>query len=192
MTTLTQIADGRRQRSERSRKAMIDAALSLIQEGNFAPTAREISERAGVGIRSFFRQFEDMDSLFLAVDEEISESVVSSFLHRGDREGDLATRLGSLVLTYTEAFETHRALLLATKSLRWSSEVLKDNYAHYQVLSRDNKEAWIPELKSLLPEDRQLLDACLSFEMWHRLREIQGLPITEARSVISSAFLKLI
>ena len=192
MTAVTKIADGRRQRTERSRKAMIDAALALIQEGNFAPTAREIAERANVGIRSFFRQFEDMDSLFLAVDAQISESVVDSFLNRGEREGTLEQRLDSLVTTYTDAFETHRNLLVATKSLRWSSQVLKDNYARYQKQSLKNKETWIPEFQSLLPEERQLADAYLSFEMWHRIREIQGMSVADARSVILTAFRKLI
>lgn len=186
------MSDGRRQRTERSRKAMIDAALALIQEGHFAPTAREISERAGVGIRSFFRQFEDMDSLFLAVDAQISESVVDSFLNRGNREGPLKERLESLIATYTEAFERHSNLLAATKSLRWTSKVLRDNYARYQLLSLKNKEAWIPEFESLSAEERQLADAYLSFEMWHRLREIQGLSVTDARAVIIAAFCKLI
>ena len=192
MTAVTQISDGRRQRTERSRKAMIDAALVLIQDGNFAPTAREIAEQAGVGIRSFFRQFEDMDSLFLAVDAQISASVVDSFLNRGERNGTLEERLDSLVTTYTDAFETHRNLLVATKSLRWSSQVLKDNYARYQKQSLNNKETWIPEFKSLPDEERQLADAYLSFEMWHRIREIQGMSVSDARAVIMTAFRKLI
>lgn len=192
MTTVTQISDGRRQRTERSRKAMIDAALALIQDGNFAPTAREISERAGVGIRSFFRQFEDMDSLFLAVDAQISESVVDSFLNRGEREGTVEERLESLVTTYTDAFERHRNLLVATKSLRWRSKVLKENYARYQELSLKNKETWIPEFKSLSPQDRHLADAYLSFEMWHRIREIQGMSLLDARSLILTVLRKLI
>jgi len=192
MTTVTQISDGRRQRTERSRRAMIDAALALIQDGNFAPTAREIAERAGVGIRSFFRQFEDMDSLFLAVDAQISESVLESFLNPGDREGALEQRIESLVMTYTSAFETHKNLLLSTKSLRWTSHVLKDNYDRYQTLSRNNKEAWIPEIKALSNEERHLADAYLSFEMWNRIREIQGLSVSDARAVILAAYRKLI
>ena len=192
MTAVTQISDGRRQRTERSRKAMIDAALALIHEGNFAPTAREITERAGVGIRSFFRQFEDMDSLFLAVDAQISESVIDSFLKRGERNGGLEERLDSLVTTYTDAFETNRNLLLATKSGRWSSQVLKDNYGRYQQQSLRNKEAWIPEFQSLSPEERQLADAYLSFEMWHRIREIQGMSVLDARAAILTAFRKLL
>ena len=62
-------SDGRRLRSERSQTAIIEAALTLMEEGTLVPTAQQIADRAGVGIRSFFRHFADMDSLFLAADE---------------------------------------------------------------------------------------------------------------------------
>ena len=192
MTSVTQLNDGRRLRSERSRKSMIDAALELIEEGNFAPTAKQISARAGVGIRSFFRQFEDMDQFFAAVDEHTVGSFWESFLHEGDREGELPERLDSILATYAKAFEEHRSLLLATKSLRWSSRVLKANYERYQQISRANKERWLPEISQLPLDERELADAYLSFEMWHRLRDIQGLSCSAAQSVILKALTRLL
>ena len=192
MTSVTQFNDGRRLRSERSRKAMIDAALELIEEGNFAPTAKQISECAGVGIRSFFRQFEDMDQFFAAVDEHTVGSFWESFLHEGDREGVLTERLDSIVATYAKAFEKHRSLLLATKSLRWSSRVVKENYERYQQISRANKERWLPETSQLPSDERELADAYLSFEMWHRLRDIQGLSCSAAQALVLKAVTRLL
>jgi len=192
MTSVTQLNDGRRLRSERSRKSMIDAALELIEEGNFAPTAKQISARAGVGIRSFFRQFEDMDQFFAAVDEHTVGSFWESFLHEGDREGELPERLDSILATYAKAFEEHRSLLLATKPLRWSSRVLKANYERYQQISRANKERWLPEISQLASDERELADAYLSFEMWHRLRDIQGLSCSAAQAVILKALTRLL
>ena len=192
MSAVAQLSDGRRLRSERSRQAMINAALILIEEGNFAPTAKQISARAGVGIRSFFRQFEDMDQFFAAVDEHTVGSFWESFLHEGDREGTLTERLDSIVATYARAFEEHRSLLLATKSLRWSSRVLKENYERYQQISRANKERWLPEISQLVLDERELADAYLSFEMWHRLRDIQGLSCSAAQAVILKALTRLL
>ena len=192
MSAVAQLSDGRRLRSERSRQAMINAALNLIEEGNFAPTAKQISARAGVGIRSFFRQFEDMDQFFAAVDEHTVGSFWESFLHEGDREGALTERLDSIVATYAKAFEEHRSLLLATKSLRWSSRVLKENYERYQQISRANKERWLPEVGQLPSDERELADAYLSFEMWHRLRDIQGLSCSAAQAVILKALTRLL
>ena len=192
MTAVAHLSDGRRLRSERSRQAMINAALILIEEGNFAPTAKQISARAGVGIRSFFRQFEDMDQFFAAVDEHTVGSFWESFLHEGDREGALTERLDSIVATYTKAFEEHRSLLLATKSLRWSSRVLKENYERYQQISRANKERWLPEMSQLPSDERELADAYLSFEMWHRLRDIQGLSCSAAQTLVLKALTRLL
>jgi AcrR family transcriptional regulator len=192
MSAVAQFSDGRRLRSERSRQAMINAALILIEEGNFAPTAKQISARAGVGIRSFFRQFEDMDQFFAAVDEHTVGSFWESFLHEGDRKGTLTERLHSIVATYAKAFEEHRSLLLATKSLRWSSRVLRENYERYQQISRANKERWLPEISQLVLDERELADAYLSFEMWHRLRDIQGLSCSAAQAVILKALTRLL
>ena len=192
MTSVTQFNDGRRLRSERSRKSMIDAALELIEEGNFAPTAKQISARADVGIRSFFRQFEDMDQFFAAVDEHTVGSFWESFLHEGDREGELPERLDSILATYAKAFEEHRSLLLATKSLRWSSRVLEENYERYQQISRANKERWLPEISQLPSDERELADAYLSFEMWHRLRDIQGLSCSAAQALVLKAVTRLL
>lgn len=192
MTAVAHLSDGRRLRSERSRQAMINAALILIEEGNFAPTAKQISARAGVGIRSFFRQFEDMDQFFAAVDEHTVGSFWESFLYEGDREGALTERLDSIVATYAKAFEEHRSLLLATKSLRWSSRVLKENYERYQQISRANKERWLPEMSQLPSDERELADAYLSFEMWHRLRDIQGLSCSAAQTLVLKALTRLL
>ena len=61
-----EVVDGRRLRSERSRQAIVDAAIELMHNGVLVPTAQQISDRAGVGIRTFFRHFTDMETLFLA------------------------------------------------------------------------------------------------------------------------------
>ena len=171
---------------------MIDAALELIEEGNFAPTAKQITECAGLRIRSFYRQNEDIDQFFPAEDEHTVGSFWESFLHEGDREGVLTERLDSIVATYAKAFEEHRSLLLATKSLRWSSRVLKANYERYQQISRANKERWLPEISQLPSDERELADAYLSLEMWHRLRDIQGLSCSAAQALVLKAVTRLL
>jgi AcrR family transcriptional regulator len=64
-SAVVEVVDGRRQRCKR---AIIEAVLSLIDNGVLAPTVLQISQRAGVGIRSFFRHFEDMEILCAGVD----------------------------------------------------------------------------------------------------------------------------
>ena len=55
--------DGRALRSERSRRPIVEALFALVGEGVLQPTAQQVADRAGVGIRTVFRHFEDMDAL---------------------------------------------------------------------------------------------------------------------------------
>ena len=111
--------DGRRQRSARSRAAIIEASFELMQEGVLAPTAQQIAERAGVGIRSFFRHFEDMESLASASDEHI-RSTYEALWAGGDRSGGLDERIQRAVERHSDAYEQVAHLILSTRSpLPW-------------------------------------------------------------------------
>lgn len=178
-----QISDGRRLRSERSRDAILQAAEELMYEGNLIPTAQMIAERAGVGIRSFFRHFADMDTLFAVADERIREEYEALFIG-GDRDGSLQERIQHAVERHADGFESVTNLALSTSSQLWRSEVLRKNYARNQRGLRKDLDDWIPELKKLDRADREAIDAMASFEMWHRLRYHQGLSKSTSIEII--------
>ena len=60
--------DGRRQRSQASRAKIVTAFMELIESGDPSPSAARVAKRAGVGLRSVFRHFDDMDSLYAEID----------------------------------------------------------------------------------------------------------------------------
>ncbi len=169
-----EFVDGRRARSERSKQAIIDASLALMEEGDLIPTAQQISERAGVGIRSFFRHFEDMETLFATIDEQTRDTTEALYLG-GDREGTLAERILHAVERRASGYEEQRNMILSTSAQLWRSETLRKNYARYQRGLRKDLDDWLPELKKLARNQRESVDAIASFEMWNRLREHQGL-----------------
>ena len=183
--------DGRRLRTQRSRQAIIDATLALMEEGVLIPTAQQISDRAGLGIRSFFRHFEDMEALFAAADESIRDSTEARFVG-GDREGSLAERIRHAVERHADGYESQRQLVLSTSAQLWRSEVLSKNYARYQRGLRKDLDDWLPELKQLAMSDREAVDAIASFEMWHRLRYHQGLSKTAAIEVVTALLEELV
>jgi AcrR family transcriptional regulator len=166
--------DGRRARTARSKQAVIDATLELMEEGVLIPTAQQISDRAGVNIRNFFRYFEDMETLFATIDEQIRDANEALFLG-GDREGDLEERILHAVERRADGYEERRNMILSTAALLWRYEILRKNYAHYQRGLRRDLDDWLPELKQLTRDQREAVDAVTSFEMWHRLRYHQGL-----------------
>ena len=170
----TEVVDGRRARSERSKQAIIDGTLALMKEGNLIPTAQQISDKAGVGIRSFFRHFEDMETLFATIDEQNRDAWEALYLG-GDRDGTLDERILHAIERYGEGYEKQRNMVLSTSAQLWRSETLRKNYARYQRGLRKDLDDWLPELKQLTRSEREAVDAVASFEMWHRLRYHQGL-----------------
>lgn len=183
--------DGRRQRGERTRQAIIEAALSLQEEGVLVPTAQQISDRAGVLIRSFFRHFEDMETLFKAADDQLRDSYEALFIG-GDRDGFLEERVNRAVERRSAAFEKLKNLFLGTKAQLWRYEMLRKNYARNQRGLRKDLEAWLPELTGLPEVERESIHAIASFEMWNRLRSEQGLSETASISVVKSTLLSLL
>jgi AcrR family transcriptional regulator len=167
------VVDGRRARSERSKQAIIDASLALMEEGNLIPTAQQISDRAGMGIRSFFRHFEDMETLFATIDEQTRDTTEALYIG-GDRQGTLEERILHAVERRAAGFEEQRNMILSTAAQLWRSQTLRRNYARYQRGLRKDLEDWLPEVKQLARTRREAVDAIASFEMWHRLRYQQG------------------
>jgi len=182
---IAQSSDGRRQRSERSQTAIIEAALALMDEGALVPTAQQIADRAGVGIRSFFRHFADMDSLFLAADEMLISSYEALF-EVDDRAGTLSQRVARAIDLYGNAFEKLRPIILCTQAQLWRSPKLRENYAWHQKRLRKELELWLPEVAVLPKDRREALHAIASFDMWHRLREHQGLSPKASSDIVTS------
>ena len=179
----TEVVDGRRARSERSKQAIIDGTLALMEEGNLIPTAQQISDKAGVGIRSFFRHFEDMETLFGTIDEQNRDATEALFLG-GNRDGTLQERILHALERRSEGYEVETNTVLSTAAQLWRSETLRKNYARYQRGLRKDLDDLLPELKQLTRSEREAVDAVASFEMWHRLRYHQKLGKAAAIDVV--------
>ena len=63
------VDDGRVARGERTRRALAEAMIVLIEEGDPLPTARRVAESAGVSLRLVFHHFDDLESILRAAVE---------------------------------------------------------------------------------------------------------------------------
>jgi AcrR family transcriptional regulator len=70
----TQITDSRRARKERTRQAILDAALALLEDEGFGQLSlRQITREVGIVPTAFYRHFSSLDELGLTlVDESFS------------------------------------------------------------------------------------------------------------------------
>jgi AcrR family transcriptional regulator len=87
----------RERKKQRTRRALIDAAMALYRERGFgAVTVAEIARLADVSPRTFFSYFESKDDVFLGRGDERLERLVQSIRERDHRQPLLAALRGAL------------------------------------------------------------------------------------------------
>jgi AcrR family transcriptional regulator len=168
------IADGRVKRSERSRQLILQASLDLVLEGNLAPTALQVAEKAGVGLRTVFRHFADMETLYGHMDEYLGDTYDSVFAG-GDRNGTLPERILHAAQQHDKAYENAKQVILSTQAQLWQSGALRKKWARKRRKLRRDLLDWLPEVQSLTPTRQAAAESTMSFETWYHLRYDQGL-----------------
>ena len=58
------VIDGRLHRSMATRRKIVTALETLIRAGTLSPTAEQVAVQAQVGLRTVFRHFDDMETLY--------------------------------------------------------------------------------------------------------------------------------
>jgi len=175
-------SDGRRQRSERSRTQIIDAMFSLIREGDMSPSAARVAERAEVGLRTVFRHFEDMDSLFVEMAERISAEIMPKVLAPFEAR-DWRGRFKEHVDRRIEIYEHIMPVRVAANVRRFQSRFLMEEYRRNLLIERASLAAILPAEISSDPVLFAAVETTVSFQTWRRLRQDSGLSPEEAAAV---------
>jgi AcrR family transcriptional regulator len=158
-----------------------------MREGHLVPTAQKISDRAAVPIRTFFRHYPDMETLFQAVDEAMKPEYERIF-RETKSEGNLSERIATAVELHAKSWEQNKAVLKSTKAQLWRYQVLRDNYARVNSNLRKDLTKRIPELKEVNADTREIIDGLVSIEMWERLREHQKISLARSIRIVQQSF----
>ena len=180
--------DGRTARAARTRDAIVEATVALVEEGDVRPTAPRIAERAGVSVRSVFQHFDDLPALHTAVVQRVVERL-AVLVVPADAARPLADRI--------DAFAHNRAALLeAVTPFRRAAAVhspfapeLREAVAQGSAFLRQEVEvAFAPEIEAAAPGDRRrlvdTLAAATSWGVWDGLRADAGDTPEQARVVL--------
>ena len=171
--------DGRRNRTVETRKRIAAAFTELIREGHVAPTAEEVSVRANVGLRTVFRHFDDMETLYREVNVEL-QSIIQSMIQMKYASEGWQDRLLEGIGIRARLYESITPFLLAAKVHRHESKVIDEYIREGVGLERSLLKRIVPlELQS----DKTRFEAVvmvLSPESWVRLRREQGLSVAAA------------
>ena len=174
----------------RSRARIVDALVELVQEGELLPTGEQVAARAGVGLRTVFRHFEDMESLHAEVDARVSRAV-RPLIETTLTEGSLEERIDSLVLQRSAVFERVAPFKHSGDTQRWRSPFLQETHARTIRELRKHLRHVLPELDDLDPPLQQAVEQLTSFAAWDSLRSDQGLGRERAQDSVRHAVLAL-
>ena len=182
--------DGRILRSQKSQSVILNALIKLINTGNYYPTAEEVAKESGIAIRTVFRQFDDMESLLMKVDELINHKLIND-----EKEiklnSPLIARLELIIEERLHYYNKYENIMIATITQLPKYKILQKKYPEYQRLLRKRTEDIIPEILTLKSNNQELLDATLSFGFYQRLK-FQGLDKSNIYKLINEQCKKLI
>src|ERR1700722_5603942 len=138
--------DGRRLRSEASRGRIVHAMLTLIGDGNVSPSAEDVAKHAGVGLRSVFRHFDNMESLYREIDSLITAEVLPIVGHPLT-PGSWDIQMQEVIDRRVRVFERIMPFKIAADVHRHDSEFLEQRMAFFARVQRE-------ALLAVLPGDR--------------------------------------
>ncbi|MEH0830028.1 MULTISPECIES: TetR/AcrR family transcriptional regulator [unclassified Micromonospora] len=180
--------DGRSARAERTRSAIVDAHLALIDEGDLRPTGERIADRAGVSLRTLWTNFKDMETLFAATGRRVSERQ-EALVRPIPPELPLTRRIAE--------FSAQRARMLEVLAPTARASALREPFSPQLRRNREGNIARVrgeietvfgPELAHAGPDREQLLDALTvasTWSAWSMLRDAMGLDVEAARATLA-------
>lgn len=184
-----EISDGRRRRSEASRERIVSALFELLAAGDVTPSAEAVADRAGVGLRTVFRHFENMESLFQQINATMEAEIRPAITQGWSSQGG-QSRLEEMLDRRIVIFEKIMPLKIAADVHRHRSAFLEAQARVFVREQREMMKAGLSEIVTSDPDLLEALDLLLSFDTWRRLRRDQRLSVPRAREVLRSLLLK--
>ena len=171
-------SDGRRARSQASRSKIIQAMMDLIESKNTNPSTANVAKKAGVGLRSLFRHFEDKDAILREVDA-ILVTAYRPIIEAPYSSDDWRERLMELIERRCEVSEAIAPYRISTTAARRRSQFLNENFQRLYDTEKARLNSILPsKFHTDTPPGRAILVA-MSFDSWRMLREDEHLSASE-------------
>jgi len=171
---------------------VVEAMLTLIEEGDPQPTAKRVAERAGVALRSVFHHFDDVESV-LAAAARLQAQRHWHVVQPVAPELPLSERIAQVVTQRSSLFEriapARRAALLVEHDSPVIRAWLEEGRA---MLRRQLGATFAPELAGDGRELLAALEVSASWTTWESLRRHQGLSVNAARRVLARMLTALV
>jgi AcrR family transcriptional regulator len=178
--------DGRVRRGERNREAILEAVFELVGLGDLRPTAEAVAQRAGVGTRTVFRHFADMERLHAEVSGRVDREF-RPLLDSTPIEGGIVERALELVRRRVAIYERIAPFKRSANLHKQRSRFLQEASVQMVRRLREDLLRVLPELGDGPAPRVEALELVTSFEAWDRLRCDQNLGRDRACAALECA-----
>lgn len=189
MTDIGEPVDGRTARAERTRDAIVDALIALLEEGDLQPTANRIAERAGISLRLIYHHFGDLESLYRAVAGRTSQRLAER-THRIPVDQPLDDRIDQLVDQRSDTLEWLTPVLRAAQlSIAPAPGLLSNRSSLHALGEREVDLVFAHELDALDDDERSVVRSALNGTLfWGHWDELRRTGRTVDEATVALAF----
>ena len=163
--------DGRFARSQKTKDAIVKALLKLLRNTPF-PTAEQVAKESKIGLRTVYRQFKDMESIYLSLHEECMHSLGQMFDSDIDLNKSFKERVNFAISERLTIYEEYETLFIATISNSARLPTLVNQVAESYQIMRERFIEIVPEIKNLSTIKSDLLFTRITFPPWFSLRKL--------------------
>ena len=163
--------DGRFARSKKTKDAIVRALLKLLRNTPF-PTAEQVAKESKIGLRTVYRQFKDMESIYLSLHEECMHSLGQIFNSDIDLDRPFNERVSFAIRERFTIYEKYETLFIATISNSARLPTLVNQVAESYQFMRERFIKIVPEIENLSTIKSDLLFTRILFPSWFSLRKV--------------------
>ena len=163
--------DGRFARSKKTKDAIVRALLKLLRNTPF-PTAEQVAKESKIGLRTVYRQFKDMESIYLSLHEECMHSLGQIFNSDVDLDRPFNERVCFAIRERFTIYEKYETLFIATISNSARLPTLVNQVAESYQVMRERFIKIVPEIENLSTIKSDLLFTRILFPSWFSLRKV--------------------
>jgi AcrR family transcriptional regulator len=170
----------REEKSERSRRFVLDAALKLFSKYGYRGTSvREIAEKAGVSIGNLYHHFPDKEAIFRTLLDEYREITASAKfpLRRALATGTFPDNLEEIGYAARDAVRQYRShmTLLFVDMIEFDGSHIREFYRELRNRIEDSDEI-VSKLRPGISQTSAVLAAVRLFLNYFQLEILFGVP----------------
>ena len=187
--------DGRSLRRERNRQDIVDALLSLIENGETEISAALIASKAGLSERSIFRYFDDVNDLYRSVCDLAFSKEIEYALIDDAGVGSLDTKIENFVNQRVRIYTMNEKIAPAARSFAFKNPIIKNQLVVGRKLLRTQIMKHFAEELSVFDKQQQqvavaIIDSLTTFEYYDMMRSDQRMSVQTIKSILTESIRK--